>query len=504
MTVTTVAPSRRRWEDFRAPEVYFQDFADPNSTALISAEQIVGKVENLFGRYEEERDRLSVIDMWYKGEQPRQSFPGETPELRDLLDLARTPWLGLVVTTVAQAMYVDGYKQSGSKETLNGPWRTWNANRFPSQQIAIHRAALGYGYAFVVVEAGKDRYTGKPQAVMSGVSPQRMYAEYADPAADEWPLYALKVNKQQNDACAVYLYDDTFKHTLTLNAKDSKPKWELLSSVPHGAPCVPVVRYTNSLDLNGNTPGEVEPFIGVAARIDKTMFDRMLVQHFNSWKKLVVTGLIQSSNEDAMRKKMQLRQDDAIVFEDPEVKVQVLDQTDLDGFLASVEADVEHLAAVSQLPNHLLTGKMVNLSADALASARAPLTQKVFERQVSFGESHAQALRLASLLQGDESSAQDVLAHVTWQDMEIRSLAQAADALGKMATQLGIPKQALWGKVPGVTQSEVDEWASMAMDDDPLTKYLREKDEKSAAGEKPKGDERDRGKPQNNEKGGDE
>jgi hypothetical protein len=50
--------------------------------------------------------------------------------------------------------------------------------------------------------------------------------------------------------------------------------------------------------------------------------------------------------------------------------------------------------------------------------------------------------------------------------MESRSLAQAADALGKLADQLGIPKRGLWKRVPGVTQTEYEDWEQMAEEDD--------------------------------------
>jgi hypothetical protein len=110
----------------------------------------------------------------------------------------------------------------------------------------------------------------------------------------------------------------------------------------------------------------------------------------------------------------------------------------------------------------------VNLSAEALAAARAGLTQKVTERQKSFGKSHVQALRLGAQLEGNDADALDVMARVTWQDMEIRSIAQAVDALGKAATMLQVPVKALWQRIPGVEKSDVDEWEVMAQNADPV------------------------------------
>jgi hypothetical protein len=41
--------------------------------------------------------------------------------------------------------------------------------------------------------------------------------------------------------------------------------------------------------------------------------------------------------------------------------------------------------------------------------------------------------------------------------MESRSLAQAADALGKLATMLNVPVELLWEKIPGFTQQDVED-----------------------------------------------
>lgn len=162
--------------------------------------------------------------------------------------------------------------------------------------------------------------------------------------------------------------------------------------------------------------------------------------------------------------------------EDPDTKFGTLDGTSLDTFVSAWRSDIEALAAVSQTPAHALTGQLVNLSAEALAAARAPLTQKVFERQTSATVSYARMLRLAASMSGLNELAADPMVRVTWQDMEIRSMSQAVDALGKAASMLEIPKRALWGRIPGVERSDVQEWERLAdeeADNDPLNSLVR-------------------------------
>lgn len=411
-----------------------------------------------------EQQRLADIDLWYRWQHEDVVIPrSATTELRSLLQLSKTPWLGLVVTNVAQAMYVDGYRTPESNDDV-GPWRLWQQNDLDNRQVAIHRAALAYGQAFATGLPGVNDF-GEPTAVLRGVSPRKMLAFYADPAEDDWPLYALRDLggghfRLYDDEAVYYLGEETNEAT---GAK--KMRW--LDERVHDVGVCPVVRFTNMLDLDGRTDGEVEPFIPLAKRIDKTAYDRLLTQHFSSWKVRTVAGMAEpDSEEEANRAKLRMRQDDLLVAEDPDTKFGTLAETPLDGFIRAYESDIKTLAAASQTPVHAMVGDLINLNAEALAAARASLDAKVAERKKSFGKSHDQLLKLGSLIDGDESSARDVMAHVTWADTSIRSMAAAADALGKMAQMLGVPTQALWSMVPGVSKSDVEEWKRMAGESD--------------------------------------
>ena len=416
--------------------------------------------DRLWPAYLAEKTRLDRIDKWYRWDHEDPKLPrGATQELKALLELSKTPWLGLVVTTIAQTLFVDGYR---SPETADNAdvWRTWNANDFDQRQTAVHRAALAYGLSYVLVTPGRD--ANGPRSVMRGLSPRKTIAVYAQPESDDWPMFVLNATPQGRDGWKVRVWDENDVYYLDVDTAGDATYNEYRE---HGAGVCPVIRYTNDLDLDGRTPGEVEPLIPLAAKIDKTAYDRLLTQHYNSWKVRTVSGLAEFADDEqeANRKKLKLRQDDFLVAEDPDTKFGTLDETSLEGFIKAYRSDVDDLAALGQVPvTSLNTSTIANMSADAIAELRAGLTQKAFERQVSFGKSHAQALRLAAALEGDAVSAQDVMARVTWQDMQVRSMSQAADALGKYATMLGVPPQALWGRIPGVTKTDVDEWLNMA------------------------------------------
>src|SRR5690606_22841907 len=213
----------------------------------------------------------------------------------------------------------------------------------------------------------------------------------------------------------------------------------------------------------GRHVGEVEPYISMAQRINKTVYDRLLTQHFNSWKVRTIAGMAApDTEEDAIQAALELRRQDLLISDDPDTKFGTLPESPLDGFIRATQEDIQTLAAVSQTPAHALTGDLVNLSADALAAARSELDHKIAERKLSFGKSHDQMLRLVAYVEGDTEGAEDFEAHVTWQDSTVRSFSQAADALGKIAAQLEVPPKALWSMIPGVSQLDLEEWDRLA------------------------------------------
>jgi hypothetical protein len=53
-------------------------------------------------------------------------------------------------------------------------------------------------------------------------------------------------------------------------------------------------------------------------------------------------------------------------------------------------------------------------------------------------------------------------------------MAQAADALGKLAQMLGVPVEVLWAKIPGFTQQDVDEAKQINLSGGGLGALLRE------------------------------
>lgn len=437
------------------------------------AVQLVG--DQLFGLWQAERERLDLIDRWATGNQPDPWKPrSASSEYRELMQKAKTPFLPLVVKALVQIMYVDGYRSPQASDDAPA-WRIWQANGWDSRQVPQHRSTFNHGYSYVGVLPGVLR--GERMPVARGISARNGLAVYRDPAEDEWPEYFLQV-KRSGKAWMLSLFDEEIKHTLSIEDGSDKPVY--IEPAPHEMPEVPFVRLVNEMDLDGRCMGEVEPHISTAARIDQVTFDRLMVEKFLSWKVRTVTGMAKPETPaEEQAKKLQLAQDDILVAANPGTKFGTLAETPMDGFIKAGEFEINTLGATSQTPSQYLSGNMTNLSADALALVEATLMRKRTERQTTIGESHEQWLRLGASWLGLEV---DDAAQVKWRDVESRSLAQVADALGKIASQLNFPAQILWEKIPGLTQTDLEEAKRLIESGDSLQQLMETLERQSDAG----------------------
>lgn len=453
----------------------------------MTPEEIKDLFDRLESRLRRQRLQCDTVDSWMRPELDRGfDLPRRaTSEHQGLADLSRTPWLRLVVDNVVQAMYVDAiYSSRGKSAEL---WGLWAANGLQSLQVSAHRAMVAYGHCYALVSRAVRH--GDRSARARFFSPKAMAVEFDDSGVDALPSAALELVGRERWILRVPGEEIRLERHDPVTSSTEMQGLVITSRASTGLPYVPVVRFANQLDLDGRVIGEVEPFIPTAQRINKTSYDRLLAQHFNSWKVKTATGLElptemgadgepteQVDQLAAEQLKTKLAQDDILVAEDPETKFGTLDATALDPFVNSWRSDIEALAAATQTPAHALTGQLVNLSAEALAAARAPLTQKVYERQMNAGVSYSRVLQLMAEAAGMRDLAADDRVRVTWQDMEVRSLSQAADALGKIAAGLKVPVRALWHLVPGVEATEIEEWERLADEEverDPLQRSFQ-------------------------------
>ncbi|MCI0632510.1 MAG: phage portal protein [Actinobacteria bacterium] len=417
----------------------------------LSRDQIIEAVAELREVHDTERSRLDLIHRYLRDDPKERRLAGIPSGAPDdvvrLARLSRVNLLKYIVNARVQNMYVDGFQTPTSADNLD-QWETWQRNRFDARQIGVHRAGLSFGASYVTV------LPGEPVPVMRGASPRKLTVAYG--ADDDWPAVALEHRRgdlwRLIDSEAVYELRGGEVSELVLVGEPM-----MHGATFEGEPVCPVVRFRDTDDLDDPIRGIVEPFFPLQDQINITSFGLQVAQHFGAWRQRWVIGWLAENEEQALK----MGADRLMMFEDSpqDVTVGEFAQTDLRGYIESREATIRHLATVSQTPVHELMGQFINLSAEALEAARASHQAAIDENRIMAGESWEQALNLAGEMSGQSPEA---MASVLWRDTRVRSLTEAAEAFGKLVTELGVPPRELWSRIPGVPQHEVERWKAAA------------------------------------------
>jgi hypothetical protein len=421
---------------------------------------VIGKMWQL---HLSERGELDRVGGYARGQLGVPAVPEDTgDEVKDIAKLSVKNVLGVVVDSFAQNLSVTGYRTAASADNDPG-WALWQANRMDARQALVHVPALTYGAAYVTVTRGPGgRVRLRPRG------PKDILTAYVDPLADEWPQFALEIWRTQDGAKLrrkANLYDEKFIYPLDLgeitehdplHRSATNPITPTVDGDPvehgavlDGAPVVPVVRFVNAWTADGQIVGEVAPLIRDQQTLNAVNFDRLIVSRFGAFPQKVISGW--SGSKDQVLAASARR---VWTFEDAEVKATTLAAGSTTDYNAILEEIVQHIALRAGISLANVTGKLVNVSAEALAAAEANQQRKLAARRESFGESWEQVLRLAAAMDGDEATAADSGAEVVWRDTEARAFAAVVDGIAKLATA-GIPLDQLVPLVPGLSQQQV-------------------------------------------------
>jgi hypothetical protein len=383
---------------------------------------------------------------------------GARKEYEHLAKRSITNWLPLLSDTYSKGLFCDGYRPAKASENSSA-WSSWQANGLDARQTTAHRGALEYGASYALVLPGSVQEKRVPY--FRPLSPLRSTAWYRDDDDDYPELAYRRLGTTADGARLVELFDKEARYTFAL---PEGGKWTLSATDAHGLGVTPFVRFRDRLD--DEAVGIIRPVINLQDRVNEVVFATLIAMQYASFRQRWATGLaIPEDEEGNAMEPFQAAIDRLWVAEDDKARFGDFAQTEMSGHAALYDSTVRTLAAVAQVSPNILTGELVNVSADALAQMEAATQRKIAEYETIFGESWESGFRLAALAAGDKVGAADVSAEVRWRDTEARSLAQTVDALGKMAQMLSVPVEALWERIPGVTDQDVARWQALKPED---------------------------------------
>jgi Phage portal protein, SPP1 Gp6-like len=427
---------------------------------VLNQEQIRTLFADMWNLHQIERMWLDRIYDYVAGVRGIPGTPDGAPEeINELARLSVKNVLTLVRDSFTQNLSVIGYKTALAKD--NGPaWDIWQRNRMDARQAEVYRPAITYGASYVTVM--KDEDTGK--SVWRTRSPRQLLAVYEEPSLDLWPQYAMEMWIDQTDAKAKWrgrFYDDTYIYPITLGGITVLPLDQYAMSVEravtiqefgapveHGADVCPVIRFVNDRDADDQIIGEIGSLIRDQQAINSVNFDRLIVSRFGAFPQKVITGWAAGDSDV-----LQASAKRVWAFDDDTVRATSFPPASLDQYNGILAEMTEAVALKAQISPSQITGKLVNVSAEALAAAEANQQRKLAAKRDSFGESWEQCFRLASELEGDAKSAKDDASEVQWRDTEARAFAAIVDGVVKLTTA-GIPIEELLPLIPGLTQQQ--------------------------------------------------
>lgn len=373
-------------------------------------------------------------------------------------------WCELVVNAVAERLVVEGFR-FGTEGASDAAWEIWQASAMDADHEMVQTDALVTGQSYVLVQADEDSPAG---VSITPESPMQVTVLY-EPGNRRRARAGYKRFRDETETSPIEVLILPDRIVTWFPREDrTRPQIE-----PNPAGVVTLVELTPQPRTLKPPRSELHAAISFQDRINTTIFNRMVATDYGAFRQIWATGIkvakqVAKTGEGGevtkVTRPFQVGADRLLTNENPEGRFGAFAEATLEGYLKSVEQDVNGLAAVTQTPPHYLLGTMVNLSADAIKAAEAGLVSKVRRRSLHLGEAWEQVMRLALQLVGN-SAAIDSAAEVIWADFETRSLGQLVDALVKLDT-LGVPREVLWEKY-GATRQEIQRWHELAEAEEP-------------------------------------
>lgn len=385
-----------------------------------------------------QRKDLMLFHDYYKGRFPKPYVPYEdATEFQSLLDRSVTNWCKKVVNITVRRLEVMGVMSATDSQAAQELWAVWERSNMGGKQRQTYRSSSRYGLGYEVVgrRRGTDETVIRPMSPMSTV-------HVNDPDDPDVMQVGFHVTDDADDPAQRRLWLWTPDEWVVINPKGKRGA-KIIDQGEHGLGRPPLVVFRNEPDEDGGWTSDLDGILPIQDRINQTIADRLMTQSYGAYRQRLLLGWAPEKDEDGNDVKTLRPAVQRIMFinQDPStIKATEFDATPLAPFLEATEADVRHLAALSDTPPHHLLGQMTNMSADALKAAESGHSAKVEQHKADYSDPREDVFRLVAQYEG---LPVDSALQVVWKDTEPHSEAQRMDALSKKDA-LGVPREQLW------------------------------------------------------------
>lgn len=375
--------------------------------------------------------RYNLLERYVDGDAPLpEGAEGASKAYKRFQKKARMNIASLAVAATRERMIIGGFR-TGADGDENGDIearRLWKANDLDVRSADIHNKMLTFGECYAIV--GPPLIPGgKP--VVTVEDPRQMEAKHhqSDPRLITEAAKVFRDDEQKLDFA--YFYYPTRVEVYVKSAERSLFEidgwiWreDLSGDNPLGE--VPVVKFEN-LDEKG----EFEPFLDLIDRINHMILQRLVIVTTQAFKQRAIKGDLPQYDEDGNEVDYDgiFQPGPGALWMLPEgADIWESGQTDIQGIIAGVRADIQDFAALTRTPMHYLSPDGANQSAEGAALAREGLVFKAEDRMARVTASWSKVMSLMFRIMGDEARASLLDLEPIWKPAERYSISERGSA----------------------------------------------------------------------------
>ncbi len=413
----------------------------------------------LHTQLEAEKPRLLQLEAYYRGlhKLPVVTDSETRDDLLHLLTISGSNYMRPVINAEKQRIKWQGVRlqDDADAEPDEQTWEMVQANNLEADSPVLWQTALTQRRGYLSVwypQAGDDPL----YPVIRIEDPTQCYVEH-DPAD----------RRRRRAAIKVWVDDWTGQQFANLYTSTAVHKWwwePATRAKPYGGwvqreetlrnplGVVPIVPVVNQPGLQWRGWSEIDDLIQIQDRINTTIFNRQVAEHFAAFRQKWATGLeIPVDEEGNPVDSFKSAINKFWLNEDPAGKFGQFEATDLSNYGAAKESDVQDIAVISSTPRHYFTVNGQAPSGDSMKSAEAGLVAKVVDFERTAAGSLREVVRLARKVKGLDTP---VDCEILWADPEYQTLGQLVDSHVKLYAAGILPRRDVLEKL-GYTPSQI-------------------------------------------------
>lgn len=419
--------------------------------------------------------KLKRFDDFYQGNHPIPFLTEAHADkmrsaFKQMLDESKANFMRIVIDTIQERLRIEGIRLSATSDPTSDKesWDIWQANQLDSlhsdaildslvkgvSYLSVWDDVDGDGYPDIAVEDAREcivhyapgtNFRVRNAALkvwrdsLEGVercnlyTPTEVHRWYREIGT---PL--LQTEQRMFDPEVPFQYPGEEKSglgdtTLTGFQDGSPTSWRPYGDepIPNAIGVVPIIPLRNRGRLLTEGESEIFDSTHIQMQINSFVFLLALAGYFGAHKQRWVTGLTLMEDDETgkVEEPFDVAIDKMLAVEDENVKFGEFAQTDMTGYLKTIDQKAGHLAIKHRLPKHYLLPEGQAPSGDSLESSESGLVRLAQDKASRFDDGFEEAIRIARKLKTGEDTPID--SEMVWSDPKTISESAIADSVIK-------------------------------------------------------------------------